>query len=145
MLQLKFSDEKKILVSEARKKTPRQVVLDGIQNQVELLKNPGFTVERVRYSKGAENGNTRQSISRPPQPWFWRSAKDGNLLLEIRYGRTPVELQGQGMANTVIAGKTPADAIKVLEQIATAVKAGELDEPLEAARIKAKHRRGKSE
>ncbi|CAA7626631.1 conserved hypothetical protein [Magnetospirillum sp. SS-4] len=65
--------------------------------------------------------------------------------MEIRYGRTVVELQGQGMANTVIAGKTNADAIKVLEQIATAVKAGELDEPLEAARIKAKHRRGKSE
>ncbi|WP_148207391.1 hypothetical protein [Paramagnetospirillum magneticum] len=145
MLQLKFSDEKKILVSEARKKTPRQVVLDGIQNQVELLKNPGFTVERVRYSKGAENGNTRQSISRPPQAWFWKSANDGTLLLEIRYGRTVVELQGQGMANTVIAGKTNADAIKVLEQIATAVKAGELDEPLEAARIKAKHRRHKVE
>ncbi|WP_235063041.1 hypothetical protein [Paramagnetospirillum caucaseum] len=145
MLQLKFSNEKKVLVSEARKKSPRQVVLDGIHNQVELLKNPGFTVERVRYRKETEDGNTRQCINRQPQPWFWKSAKDGNLLLEIRYGRTVVELQGQGMANTVIAGKTNADAIKVLEQIATAVKAGELDEPLEAARIKAKHRRGKVE
>ena len=145
MLQLKFSDEKKVLVSEARKKTPRQVVLDGIHNQVELLKNPSFTVERVRYSKSAENANTRQSISRPPQPWFWRSANDGNLLMEIRYGRTPVEIQGDGKANSIIAGKTPADAIKVLEQIAAAVKAGELDGPLEAAKLKAKHRRNKVE
>ncbi|BAE50433.1 hypothetical protein amb1629 [Paramagnetospirillum magneticum AMB-1] len=145
MLQLKFSNEKKVLVSEARKKSPRQVVLDGIHNQVELLKNPNYTVERVRYSKGTEGGNTRLSISRPPQPWFWRSASGDNLLLEIRYGRTVVELQGQGMANTVIAGKTPADAIKLLEQIATAVKNGELDEPLEAAKIKARHRRNKVE
>ena len=145
MLQLKFSNEKKVLVSEARKKTPRQVVLDGIQNQVELLKNPGFTVERVRYSKGAENGNTRQSISRPPQAWFWKSANDGTLLMEIRYGRTVVELQGEGKPNSIIAGKTPADAVKVLEQIAAAVKVGELDGPLEAAKIKAKHRRGKVE
>ena len=145
MLQLKYSDEKKVLVSEARKKSPRQVVLDGIHNQVELLKNPSFTVERVRYSKGAENGNARQSISRPPQPWFWKSANDGNLLLEIRYGRTVVELQGEGKPNSIVAGKTNTDAIKVLEQIAAAVKNGELDDPLEAAKIKAKHRRGKVE
>ncbi|WP_237051413.1 hypothetical protein [Magnetospirillum sp. ME-1] len=145
MLQLKFSNEKKVLVSEARKKSPRQIALDGIFHQIELLKNPSYTVERVRYRKGTEDGNTRQSISRPPQAWFWRSATGDNLLLEIRYGRTVVELQGQGMANTIIAGKTPADAIKVLEQIATAVRAGELDDPLEAAKIKAKHRRGKVE
>ncbi len=145
MLQLKFSNEKKVLVSEARKKSPRQVVLDGIHNQVELLKNPNYTVERVRYSKSAENGNSRQSISRPPQPWFWRSANDGNLLMEIRYGRTPVEIQGEGKANSIVVGKTPADAIKVLEQISVAVKAGELDGPLEAAKLKAKHRRNKVE
>ncbi len=145
MLQLKFSDEKKVLVSEARKKSPRQVVLDGIHNQVELLKNPNFTVERIRYSKNGENGNTRQNISRPPQAWFWRSANDGTLLMEIRYGRTVVELQGDGKPNSIIAGKTPADAIKVLEQISAAVKAGELDTQLEAAKIKAKHRRNSVE
>jgi len=145
MLNLKFSNEKKVLVSEARKKTPRQVVLDGIHNQVELLKNPNFTVERVRYRKGAEDGNTRQSVNRPPQPWFWKSANDGGLLLEIRYGRTPVEIQGEGKPNSIIAGKTPADAVKLLEQIAAAVTAGELDGPLEAAKLKAKHRRGAAE
>jgi hypothetical protein len=145
MLQLKFSDEKKVLVSEARKKSPRQVVLDGIHNQVELLKNPSFTVERVRYSKGAENGNARQSISRPPQPWFWKSVTGDNMLLEIRYGRTVVELQGEGKPNSIVAGKTNTDAIKVLEQIAAAVKAGELDTQLEAAKIKARHRRNKVE
>ncbi len=144
-LKLNFTSEKKALVSDLRKKTPRQVVLDGIGLQVELLKNPNFTVERIRYRKGAEDGNTRQSISRPPQPWFWRSANDGNLLLEIRYGRTPVEIQGDGKPNSIIAGKTNADAIKVLEQISAAVKAGELDTQLEAAKIKAKHRRGKIE
>ena len=145
MLQLKFSNEKKVLVSEARKKSPRQIALDGIFHQIELLKNPNYTVERVRYSKGTEGGNTRQSISRPPQPWFWRSASGDNLLLEIRYGRTPVEIQGEGKPNSIIAGKTNADAIKVLEQISAAVKAGELDGPLEAAKFKAKHRRGKIE
>jgi len=145
MLNLKFSSEKKVLVSEARKKTPRQVVLDGIGFQVELLKNPNFTVERVRYRKNAVDGNTRQSISRPPQPWFWKSATSDNLLMEIRYGRTPVEIQGEGKPHSIIAGKTPADAIKVLEQIAAAVTAGELDGPLAAAKAKAKHRRGKSE
>jgi len=145
MLNLKFSSEKKVLVSEARKKTPRQVVLDGIGFQVELLKNPNFTVERVRYRKNAEDGNTRQSISRPPQPWFWKSANGDNLLMEIRYGRTVVEIQGEGKPSTIVAGKTPADAIKLLEQVSAAVNAGELDGPLAAAKAKAKHRRGKSE
>lgn len=146
MLNLKFSTEKKVLVSEARKKTPRQVVLDGIGHQVELLKNPNFTVERVRYRrKGAEGESTRQSISRPPQAWFWKSAAGDNLLMEIRYGRTVVEIQGDGKPSTIVAGKAPADAIKLLEQVSAAVTAGELDGPLEAAKAKAKHRRGAAE
>jgi len=145
MLNLKFSAEKKVLVAEARKKSPRQIALDGIHHQIELLKNPSYTVERIRYRKGAEDGDSRQSVNRPPQPWFWKSASDGGLLLEIRYGRTPVEIQGEGKPNSIIAGKTPADAIKVLEQIAAAVTAGELDGPLAAAKAKAKHRRNKAE
>ncbi len=136
MLNLKLSDAKRPLVAETRKKSGRDVVLDGIQNQLGLLNDQNFKVERVRYAKDAEGNYTRKSVAAPPKPWWW-VANDGTHMVQIKYGSsTVVELEpGKG---TIIAGKSTKDMVNVLTQVADAVKAGKLDAQIDAAKGKAK-------
>jgi len=138
MLNLKLSDAKRPLVAETRRKTGRDVVLDGIMHQIELVKNPAYTVERSRYIKG-ETGSFRQTIARPPKPWFW-SAADGTKLVQVKYGHSAV-VEIEPAKPTIVAGKTEKDLIGVLEQVASAVKAGNLDSQIDAAKAKAKRNR----
>jgi hypothetical protein len=141
-LNLKLTDAKRPLVSETRKKSGREVVLDGITHQIGLLNDQNYTVERTRYVK-SEAGNTRKTVRRPPTPWFW-TASDGNMLVQVRYGHaTTIEIEPG--KPTIVGGKTRKDVIKVLEQVAAAVKEGHLDAQVDAAKAKAKHRRTKSE
>jgi hypothetical protein len=143
MLNLKLSDAKRPLVVETRKKSGREVVLDGIMHQIELLKDPSYKVERSRYIKG-DDGNSRQTIARPPKPWFWLAA-DGTKLVQVKYGHSSVVEIEPGKPS-VICGKTDKDVITVLGQVADAVRAGSLDSQIDIAKSKAKRsRNGKSE
>lgn len=136
MLNLKLSDAKRPLVAETRKKSGRDVVLDGIQHQIGLLNDPNYTVERVRYAKDAEGNYTRKSVAAPPKPWWWKSG-DGTMMVQVKYGSsTTVELEPS--KPTIIAGKVTKDVIAVLTQVADAVKAGKLDAQIDAAKAKAK-------
>jgi hypothetical protein len=143
MLNFKLTDTKRPLVSETRRKTAREVVLDGITHQIGLLSDANYKVERTRYVKNGDGGPSRKSVSAPPKPWWWQ-AGDGTMLTQIKYGHgTAVEIEPG--KPTIIAGKSSKDVIKVLEQVREAVVAGHLDIQIEAAQAKAKLRRNKSE
>jgi len=139
VLNLKLTDAKRPLVAETRRKSGRDVVLDGIMHQIELVKNPAFTVERSRYIK-SESGSSRQTIARPPKPWFWKSG-DGTMLVQVKYGHSAV-VEIEPSKPTIVAGKSDKDLIGVLEQVASAVKAGSLDSQIDMAKAKAKRNRG---
>ncbi len=139
MLGLKLSDAKRPLVSETRRKSPNEVVLEGIQHQIGLLKNPDYTVERTRYVR-ADDGFTRQQVRRPPKPWFWTDTTDV-MHVQVRYGSSQiVHLDGRP---TIDCSKDAGSVIKALETIGKAIREGKLDKEIAAA--KEKSRRQKSE
>ena len=139
MLNLKFSDAKRPLISETRKKSARDVVIDGIQHQIGLLGDANYTVERTRYTKDSDGNAIRKSVAAPPKPWFWKSV-DGNIMVQIRYGHAVV-VEIQPGKPSIQAGKTEKEVITVLTQVVQAVKTGELDAQIEAAKMKAKRNR----
>lgn len=139
MFGLKLSDTKRPLVSETRKKSPNEVVLEGIQHQIELLKNPSYVVERTRYVRGAADGYARQQVSRPPKAWFWADSS-GTMNVQVRYGSSQIVLLDS--KPTIVAGKDTGSLVRVLETVAKAIREGKLDNEIAAA--KAKSRRQKS-
>lgn len=139
MFGLKLSDAKRPLVSETRKKSANDIVLEGIQHQIGLLNNPNYTVERTRYVRGADDGYSRQQVSRPPKSWYWTDSS-GVMNVQVRYGSSQiVSLDGKP---TIVAGKDTGSLVRVLETVAKAIREGKLDNEIAAA--KAKSRRKKS-
>ncbi|CUW39893.1 conserved protein of unknown function [Magnetospirillum sp. XM-1] len=139
MLNLKLSDASRPLIAETRKKSAREVVLDGIGHQIGLLTDKAYTVERTRYSKNADGTSCRKVVAAPPKPWFWR-ATDGTIMVQVKYGHAVVVEIEPGKP-TIIAGKSEKDAVSVLAQVVEAVKSGKLDPQIEAAKAKAKMNR----
>lgn len=135
MFGLKLVEMKKPLVSETRRKSSRDVVLDGIGNQIELLKNPAFTVERTRYTKG-ESGYSRQMTSRPPKPWFWETG--GKLFVQIKYGSSQVVLLD---GKPTVECKDAASVIKALETIKGGIEKGMLDAAIEDAKARSRRKK----
>ncbi|MBR9972052.1 hypothetical protein [Magnetospirillum sulfuroxidans] len=135
MFGLKLVDTKKPLIAETRRKSPREVVLEGIGHQLELLKNPKYTVERTRYVKG-DDGYGRQMTSRPPKPWFWEF--EGKMFLQIKYGSSQVVmLNGKP---TIECGKDIASVIKALEAVKSGIEKGVLDDAINEAKARS-HRK----
>lgn len=139
VLNLKLTDAKRPLVSETRRKTAREVVLDGIQHQIAALNDSGYKVERVRYTKELDGTQVRKAVSAPPKPWWW-VANDGTHMVQVRYGSSTVVELEQGKP-TILAGKTSKDVAAVLAQVADAISAGKLDAQIDAAKTKAKRRK----
>lgn len=135
VLNLKLTDARRPLVAETRKKTGREVVLEGITHQVALLNDPGYKVERTRYAKDEAGNYTRKSIAAAPKPWWWKAA-DGTHMVQVKYGSSTVVELEPGKP-TVVCG-TEKELVAVLGQITEAVKAGKLDTQIEAAKAKAK-------
>lgn len=134
MLGLKLSDAKRPLVSDTRKKTAREVVLDGIGHQIAALSTDGYTVTRTRCVRDAEGKHSRASVSAPPKPWWWQDA-DGTYLCQIKYGSSQV-IEIEAGKGTIVCGKDTASVSKVLGTIKGAVEKGMLDTQIDAARAK---------
>lgn len=134
MLGLKLSDAKRPLVSDTRKKSAREVVLEGIGHQIAALSRDGYTVTRTRYVRDNEGKHSRASVSAAPKPWWWQDA-DGTFMVNVKYGSSQViEIEpGKG---AIICGKDATSVTKVLETVKGAVGKGMLDAQIDAARTK---------
>jgi hypothetical protein len=135
MINLKFSDVKRPLVSESRRKTGREVVLEGIQHQIALLNDPSYRKESTKYVKDEKGNSTRKVVTAPPRPWYWKG--NDSMLVQIKYGHgTIVEIEPG--KPTIVAGADTKSVLAVLTQVADAIKAGKLDAQIATAREQAK-------
>ena len=138
MLNLKLTADRRPLVSETRRKSGREIILDGIRQQICLLSDAAYKVERIRYVKDETGKSIRTVITAPPKPWWWNA--NGSLLVQIKYGHASVVEIEPGKP-TVVAGKSQKDVISVLTEISKAVQDGHLDAQIAAAKEKARQAR----
>ena len=142
-MKLKIIAKDRPTAVERRKRDPRSVVIETIDLQVKAInaeqKGETFTVERERYVSVTDNGRERRvksTVNAKPKPWWWQEG--GLYFLQPRFGTHLIELQ-EGKA-TIECGKSLDDVVKVLAELRRMVEAGELDEPINVAREKAKKR-----
>lgn len=142
-MKLKLISKDRPTAVERRKRDPRVVVSESIDLQIKSIEHSKqgkeFSVERERYVSVTENGRERRiksTVQAKPKPWWWCEA--GVFFLQARFGTHLIELQ-PGKA-TIECGKTLDDVVKVLVELHRMVEAGELDQPIDAARERAKKR-----
>lgn len=138
MAALKFCDVQPRKAVETRRRSPTAILLDGIGHQINLLKDPNYEVERVRYVK-TEDGYKRAAIAKPPRKW-WFKGDDGQFYVQLHLGSsTVVELQAG--KPTLMCG-TEKDVAGVLEQIAIMIRDGKFTDAITQAHGKMKRKKG---
>ena len=108
----------------------RHRLVERLEQQRQLAGNPSLTVLVRRFTKDSEG--VKQIVDRPKRvkPW-WKADGSGNLVLVMRSGLKAIELE-KGKAGILVGAPDRLDG--VLVTLIAAVKAGELDGALEAAK-----------
>lgn len=142
-MKLKLINKDRPTAVERRKRNPREVVIETIDLQVKSIeaekKGEVFTVARERYVNVTENGRDRRvksTVQAKPKPWWWQ--ENGLFFVQARFGTHLIEV-APGKP-TIEAGKSLDDVIQVLLTLREMVNKGELDEPINVARERAKKR-----
>lgn len=87
-----------------------------------------YAAKRVKFVTDSESGERKQvEISTRVKPW-WSTAANGKLVIALRYGAKPIEIQ---KGKNAIEVTDMDDLIATLEIIKQAVQAGELDTQIE--------------
>lgn len=111
----------------------RNKVVEKLEEQLLMLEAEakGETYQRLKFAWVTDGNGDRTRIQRPAKLRKWWS-KDaaGNIVLSVRYGSTPLELQKGKTAIEVGKLEALPAAIKMLMQ---AINAGELDDELKKA------------
>ncbi len=134
MAKLKLTTEQRSKQNETAEEKLRAKLLERLGEQLELAEaeQKGESVVKTRRIFVANEDGERvgKDIERRLRKWFWRSV-GGTWFMELRYGGKALKLSGNRTAIEV------GDKAKLTETIATlieAVKAGELDKVLLAAK-----------
>ena len=117
----------------AREQGFRNKLLEAIDLQIAAItatiKGEPFKRTVQRWANNGETGNREQTdVVVRFRPWWWKDTS-GTVFIELRYANKAVEIKP---GKTAIAVGTLDRLIPTLEQIKTAVEAGELDKPLKA-------------
>jgi hypothetical protein len=111
----------------------RQKLIDRINDQIALAKAEvlGETFLRKRFRRIRDSAGDVAEIpsSSRVRPW-WSQDQDGSVLLTVKYGSRPLELQ---KGKTAIRVATPTEIPATLEIVRAAVRAGEFDNQITAA------------
>lgn len=87
-----------------------------------------YAAKRVKFVTDSETGERKQvEISTRVKPW-WSTTANGKLVIALRYGAKPIEIQ---KGKNAIEVTDMDDLIATLEVIKQAVQAGELDTQIE--------------
>ena len=105
----------------------RERLLQRLQEQLQLAKDPSFAPVIKRWKKGEEGVKRPVEHIRRVRPW-WRVDEKGFVVLTVRYGFKPLEFE-KGKA--AIAVGTVEKLEGVLATLMGATRAGELDGLLE--------------
>ena len=107
----------------------RERLLQRLQEQLQLLKDPSYAPVIKRWKKGEDGVKRPVDHIRRVKPW-WRVDEKGFTVLTVRYGFKPLEFE-KGKA--AIAVGTVEKLESVLMTLIAATRSGELDAFLEAA------------
>ena len=105
----------------------RQNLIERLEEQRELTRNPNHTITVRRWIKDAEGIKQPIEIKKRVKPW-WSKDSTGSLYMVLKSGLKRLVLD-KGM--TAIAVGTPDKLESVIATLIAAAKAGELDGVLE--------------
>jgi hypothetical protein len=105
----------------------RQNLIERLEEQQQLAKDPNFTISVRRWIKDTEGVKQLIEVQKRIKPW-WRKDATGSLYMILKSGLTRLVLD-KGM--TAIAVGTPDKLEGVIVTLLAAAKAGELDGALE--------------
>lgn len=108
----------------------RERLLQRLQEQLQLLKDPSYAPLIKRWKKGEDGVKRPVDHIRRVKPW-WRVDEKGFTVLTVRYGFKPLEFE-KGKA--AIAVGTVEKLESVLTTLIAATRSGELDAFLEASK-----------
>jgi hypothetical protein len=109
--------------------TRRLKLIEKLEEQRTLIKNPEFMPVRRRWLRNADGTRSVSEVSRRLKPW-WRTDPKGNVVLSVKYGFSTIEFE-KGKAGIVVGKAEKLDS--VLSTLIDAVKNGEIDNLLETA------------
>ncbi|TNE62672.1 MAG: hypothetical protein EP335_11830 [Alphaproteobacteria bacterium] len=126
--KLKFSDQTRTGDRQSPEARKREKLLTNIEHQVKHAeaekKGEEYAYQDFRHVRNVETGErTRQRVSVKVRPWFWCDAA-GKCFTYIKYGNKTLEL---AKGKKAIEVGTRDNLVPTLNQIAEAVRAGELD------------------
>ena len=105
----------------------RQNLIERLEEQRELAKDPNYTITSRHWIKDREGIKQLVEIQKRVKPW-WAKDPTGSLYMVLRSGLRRLVLD-KGM--TAIAVGTPDKLEDVISTLIAAAKAGELDRALE--------------
>jgi len=105
----------------------RQNLIERLEEQHQLAKDPNFTITVRRWIKDTEGVKQPIEVKKRIKPW-WRKDATGSLYMILKSGLKRLVLD-KGM--TAIAVGTPDKLESVIMTLIAAAKAGELDGVLE--------------
>lgn len=106
----------------------RRKLLERIADQIALAKAQaeGAIHQRLRFRRVKDplTGDVTYIPAKSRiRPW-WQEQRDGSVLLTVKYGSRPLDLQN---GKAAIKASSFSEVVPTLEVIQTAVRAGELD------------------
>ena len=105
----------------------RQNLIERLEEQLQLAKDPNFTISVRRWIKDTEGVKQLIEVKKRIKPW-WRKDPNGSLYMILKSGLKRLVLD-KGM--TAISVGTPDKLEGVIMTLIAAAKAGELDGVLE--------------
>ncbi|WP_051610312.1 hypothetical protein [Terasakiella pusilla] len=142
MKELKFSTQNRPTVQQKRRKKGEDVMIEGIENQIALINDPSYKIERYRYvNHEDENGNIikkKKLVAAKPREWFWKN-EAGIWLVELRYGSSYIFEIEPGKPS-IECGSNKQDIVEVLETIKKMILEGKLDKQIADCKDRARRR-----
>ena len=108
----------------------RNKLITQLMQQLELAKDEGYTVKRLKWVKGEDGNKQLVDLPKRVKRW-WRMDGSGNCYLILRYGN---KLIAPTPDKAAIAVGDKGKLTEVLDAVITAAKAGELDAAIDVAK-----------
>lgn len=141
---LKFSSMTKPTKQAEQQRSPRDVVLEFLTDQINLAKadlaGTEYTVSRTRFAKDDAGKSVKKTVNVAPRRAYWQQGAD--WLGGLKYGNVGVELSPGNPS--IVLGSKLEDVVKTFELIAKAVEAGECDAQIVSASEKAKRHKAEA-
>jgi Family of unknown function (DUF6641) len=134
MTKLKLTNEQRTHETKTTEDKLRAKVLERLAEQLELAEAElaGTTIVKMRKAYVVDDNGERVAldVERRLRKWFWRNEK-GVWFIELRYSNKAIKIDG---AKTAIEVGDLNKLGSVIAMLIDAVKAGELDDRLLAAK-----------